>query len=489
MFFKKFKNQWDYFLITLIFALIYCSISLANHYLFRTYAWDLGIYTNALYDYARFQWNDSSLFREEPENLLFDHFDFYLIIFSPLSYLFGSYTLLIIQILAILFGGYGIYQYFSDENKEFRLNRLALMSFYSFFGIYTALSFDYHSNVVATMFIPWFFYFIKKQNTTNAFFAMIFIWVGKESMPLIMSFVCLGLMLFPENYQNKKIRNFLIFSLILSFIYFYMVTSVFMPYFANSKTNFQFNKYSHLGNNLFEIIKNVILNPHKIFEYLFINILNNPDADYLKLEFHIFTFISGLWLLFFNYRFLIMLIPIYFMKFFSNHFFMWSAYFNYAVDLAPILIIGSFSVISQFISNHSVQKILSFLIILGNIIATIRLIDAPTFRTGKAMKFYSIRHYQKDYDYKKVYEAMRLIPDDAIVSAQTCFVPHLALRDKIYQFPTIKDAKYILISENEITYPISKEELMNKINEFKNSSNYEILFSKEGVYLFKVKSN
>ena len=103
--------------IIILFGVIYSLISLIDHYNFRTYALDLGLYTNAMYDYIHFQWNDSSVFKEIEENLLADHFDLYLILFAPLSLLFNTYTLLIIQILAVLSGGYGIYKYFSLTHK------------------------------------------------------------------------------------------------------------------------------------------------------------------------------------------------------------------------------------------------------------------------------------------------------------------------------------------------------------------------------------
>ena len=49
-------NSWKYLAIILIvFGTVYVLISFVNHYNFRTYALDLGAYTNALYKYAHFQ--------------------------------------------------------------------------------------------------------------------------------------------------------------------------------------------------------------------------------------------------------------------------------------------------------------------------------------------------------------------------------------------------------------------------------------------------
>ncbi len=112
-------------IVIAFFAIVYSLISLVNHYCFRTYALDLGAYTNALYDYFHFQWNDSAVFKELGENLLADHFDLYLIIFSPFSLFFGSYTLLIVQIVFILLGGVGVHRYFllSEKTNKYCFTR------------------------------------------------------------------------------------------------------------------------------------------------------------------------------------------------------------------------------------------------------------------------------------------------------------------------------------------------------------------------------
>ena len=106
----------------LAFAL-FAVVSFTNHILFRTYALDLGLYTNALYDYAHFRFADTSLFLPESKNLLADHFDLYLMLFSPLSWIFKSYTLLVVQCVAVIIGGFGIY-FLLNENEGTRPYRI-----------------------------------------------------------------------------------------------------------------------------------------------------------------------------------------------------------------------------------------------------------------------------------------------------------------------------------------------------------------------------
>ena len=50
-------------------GVLYCLISLVNHYLFKTYALDLGLYTHAMYDYAHFRIDDCSMFLPQPQSI------------------------------------------------------------------------------------------------------------------------------------------------------------------------------------------------------------------------------------------------------------------------------------------------------------------------------------------------------------------------------------------------------------------------------------
>ncbi len=125
------KKQWQggYLVAAtlLLFAVLYALLSVVNHVCFRTAGLDLGIYTQMLYRYAHLQWPDSSMFLPEAQNMLCDHFDLYLILFSPLVYLFGTYTLLIVQIAAVLFGAWGMYRLIGSYTDNRLLPYLAML--------------------------------------------------------------------------------------------------------------------------------------------------------------------------------------------------------------------------------------------------------------------------------------------------------------------------------------------------------------------------
>lgn len=110
------------------------------------------------------------------------------------------------------------------------------------------------------------------------------------------------------------------------------------------------------------------------------------------------------------------------------------------------------------------------------------------FTDKSRVRFYQKNHYQRNYNVKSVHQQLAKIPKDAKVSAQSPFVPHLSLRENIFQFPIIRNADYIIYSRNESSYPLSQDEFEVKINTLEQSNDWEILYNKELVILKKVAS-
>ena len=86
---------------------------------------------------------------------------------------------------------------------------------------------------------------------------------------------------------------------------------------------------------------------------------------------------------------------------------------------------------------------------------------------------------------KSIHNNLAKIPSDAIVSAQSPFVPHLALRESIYQFPLIKNAEYIVYSKKEKSYPLTQKEFDEEISKLENLTDWEIFYSGEVIILKK----
>lgn len=188
------KNQPWLLLIFFLFAGVFASITFVNHYFFRTYGWDLGINHNAIWDYAHFRWNDCMIMLPHKafSNVLSDHFSLYPLLISPFYWVFGTWTMLLLQFASILFGGWGVYRFVRYLGAS-PISPYSARAFFGFYGIYSALGFDYHDNVVAAMFVPWLLLAFHTKNWKQAVLFSVLIMISKENMALWLVFIGFGL--------------------------------------------------------------------------------------------------------------------------------------------------------------------------------------------------------------------------------------------------------------------------------------------------------
>lgn len=437
--------------VFIVAGVLYCLISLVNHYLFKTYALDLGLYTHFMYEYAHFRRADLFMIDMEPQSALSAHFDLYLILLSPLVYVFGSYTLLVIQIAAVLFGGYGVYKLILLYTDDDLLPLLAVVSFFFSFGVIHALSYDYHSNVVSAMMLPWMLYCLKKGRFIGASVFAVLLVIGKENLSLWLFFIALGLMW--DYRKDKKTLWYLLGCSVFALVYFVVINMVVMPRIGARGIM----RYEYLGDNYAEIAKNLILNPGETLCILFNNTSTLTRFDGVKGEFYLCALTSGMLLTLLKPNYLLMLVPLIAQKMLATDGMFWGVSFQYSIEFVPILVISSFLVIIR-LRKVLWQRVLASALLLSVLLTLFYTIGVPrSFILVDQLCVYQGRHYeQKKFDADYARELIGQIPDDAYVCASSMIVPHLALRDHVEDFASCKntDAEYVLITAKDFEYKV-----------------------------------
>lgn len=468
--------------IILVGAVIYALIALPNHYFFRTFCLDLGTYTKALYDYIHGHCCDSSIFLWEPQNLLSDHFDLYLIILSPLSLVFGQYTLIIVQIVALLFGGYGVYRLIGLHSESHTLPFIALICFLTGFGAIHAVSFDYHSNVVAAMFFPWMLYSLKREHYGWTFVFAVLLSLGKETMPLWLIFSAVALL---WDYRSNKMAKKCLWEIIAFGIgYFILVSVVFMPAFGGQSKGFW--RYEWMGENYREIAMYIASHPWETIQSLFTN-CNVPDAGHgVKMEFLVCCMASGLLFMLKKPNYIIMLIPLWLQKMLSQDVGFWGVTNHYNIEIHTVLVIGAFTAISE-LRAQKLATALSCVALALTILTTFYTTSNPYTHIRKEnVRIFDKRHFrQDDFDSEYVRELIEQIPSDASVCATTFFVPHLALRDSIYMFPVGLgyNAEYYLLKRRSYCYYEGEEDKIDEM--ISDTLQWETLKTNGDIYLLR----
>lgn len=464
------------------FSVLFCLISLVNHYHFRTNWFDLGFYTNHLYQYAHFNFSHFSV-------SLSDHFDLLLVVFSPLVYILGSYTLLIIQIFFILLGGIGVYRFCILQSLKSKHAILFQIIFYLFFGVYGALAFDYHSNVIAACLIPFLFLYYQKGKKWKFLLVYLLIFISKENMILWLAFILLAL---PFTFKNQT--QFKTGALVLSafsFFSFYFITSVVMPSLINAQEYPNF-KYEHIGNshNFKDVFIFLISHPLEGLNLFFSNYTGISNYNNVKTESLVFIFLSGGFLLFIRPLYFFMLIPAFAQKYLHDSPEMWGVNFQYNIEFAPIIILCAIDVVKS-IQNAKTLNILIYCLLILNLGLTIHLMDNTIcYIKRSSIRFYQMTHYEGEFDVKKMNWLFSKIPNESSVSAQSMFTPHLALRKNIKLYKGHEDTTdYILVAQTDEPYPLEKEVAEKELQLLFKSKTYQLVSAIDHVYLFKKKSS
>lgn len=465
--------------ILVLFGLLLALVSFPNHALFRTYALDLGLYTHSMWHYVHGNIHDSTLFIESAQPILADHFDLYLLIFSPLLLLFGAWTLLVIQWVAVLFGAIGLRRLLLRSGLSSSLADIGMVVMLLYFGVFAAMAFDYHSNVVASMMLPWFLLALMEERPVRAMVIFLFMLIGKENIGLWLG--PLAILLAIGQFLPKGMRSTSVFLGCCGVLWSAIVVGWIMPALSTTGDYAHFD-YSILGEDIGEVPMVLLQRPLSILLAFFTDHVGVPKGTAIKLEFWWMLFLAGGWAFIFKPRWGLVALPLMAQKMLHDDPGKWSVVAQYGVEFAPLLGIA----VPLAISRYKINRQLTWLIVALSIATTVRFMDMTVaYQDRSRIRIYQSRHYTKPYNLSLVKRVIAGIPSNAAVSAQSPAVPHMALRDRVYQFPIVREAEYVLLLPLESPYPLDTAEYRAEMIKLLADHGWTTEWHSEEVILFK----
>ncbi len=478
--------------ILAFFGIIIFFIGIYNHYLFKTFTYDYANYNFAFRDYANFRISPLPTYRG---TFLQDHFSFLLMYFIPvywlLNWLTGTYTLIIIQNALILIAAWYSYKTIKLKTDNPWLTNGVLIYFFLLFGRYSSFGTDVNLAIMSACFIPVFLYYFEIKKYIVAFVLLILSLFSRENIPLWFIFIFIVLII--SHWKDKKAVVFSVAGIVVSIVYFILLFKVFIPGIETPGVEYKLFNYSALGADPGEALSYIVRNPINSLKLFFVNHLEIPEYDKVKLEFYWVYFISGGFILLLRPRYLIWFIPIVAQKVLNDDFFRWGLATYYSVEVVTLLPLSVFLVLSS-LKFKQLQQVLAGAACVGALSMTVYKMDSSnhqvpwTFYKAK-IKFYDKSFYEAPFDVKKVNQLLKQIPGDAKVSASNVIAPHLAQRQFIYFFPNVKDAEYIVFSVFDDNYLLSAEENKKYRERYLSSPNWKVIAKEYPVYLLKKRGN
>jgi uncharacterized membrane protein len=305
----------------------------------------------------------------------------------------------------------------------------------------------------------------------------------KEDVPLIMLMVGLYVLVVLRKYKIG------LASVLIAGIYYWVLTNKIIPYFKGGPFNYeQFDPSLGIGTTTGELLMTALTRPWKILQVLVTPSLKIKTAANLVGSYAFLPLLSPATFL--------LSAPIWAERFLNGLSQRWLIRFQYSASIDPILAVGTIlgmenvlKIKNKFVKRISSGQIIIFLsvIILAMNIFVIWRTNGPMLRILDPKSY----PWQERFDIN--YELIRQIPPDASVVAQSCFVPHLSHREKIYRFQEgiveTQQPDYVLLGIDEHSDPpYVEEQWQNLIADLKAMPEYEILYDDGRRFLFKRKS-
>lgn len=479
--------------ILVVFGAVMFIIPICNHYFVRTYAYDYAAYNFAFYDYAHFKVSANPIYFVENKTFLQDHLSFTFFFFIPLywalSWLFGTYTLLIIQSCLIIYGGWASYKLIELHTRRRIFAILGLLLYFIMFGRYSSFLNDANLMIMLSSLVPVFLYHFVKGDYKLAVFWFIFLTLGRESIPLWMIFICSMLVIL--FWKDKKRLKYAIGFIVASLIYFIVSFKYMIPAIEDPERPFDLFNYAALGNTPSEALVYMVTHPIDCIILLFENHSGNSMFDGVKLEFYSTYLISGGILLFLRPKYLLPLIPILLQKMYNDVYIRWSIEGYYAIEFVSLMPILVFFTLHE-LRNKKISLYLGIAGFVGTIAMTTYKLNPEnkvlnTWFESVKYEFYNGEMYSSKYDVSVVNRHLSIIPNEAKVSASLHLTSHLAFRSSIYQFPKVEDAEYIILLKDDNPYPTNKAEVDSILHSYLNSDNWATLANNDDVILLKMK--
>ncbi|MBN2812679.1 MAG: DUF2079 domain-containing protein [Bacteroidales bacterium] len=477
--------------LVVLVAFVYTLQVALNHYFFRTYAFDYGFYNQAFWDFAHLRINSNTVFEPPLYNYFQVHPSFTLLLLSPLYWLFngifGTYSLLIIQNIFIVAGGYCVFLLIKRKTNDFWIAVLAFLHYNLIWGHFSALSADFIEATVGASMVPLFLLLYDSRKFLWSGLVFLFVILCKENMPIWFIFISITLLL---TYKDKTSRwvagSFALFSIIYLFVLF----AIIIPHFEDPEFPYWGFAYSALGESPAEALLFVARNPLEAIRLLFVNHLGDPAYDRIKTEFYTVFLISGGALLFRRPVYLIPFIPIIAQKMYNDSFVRWGMLGFYSIEVVSVLTVFVFLAMLG-IKKRWIRLVLFSLLCISTFGITLEKLDERRAIWYESSKENMLQRsfYRSDLDVQKIRRQINeIVPSDGAIAGSQAIIPHYAKRSEVHVFPFVHDATWLVLLKDHNPYPLTAEEFRARVAAYLQHAEWECVLDDYPLLILKKKA-
>ncbi len=454
----------------LLYVLVFSYLTVLKHEAFETTAFDLGNMDQAVWNSLRGRLLPFTNWGEEGTRLAY-HVDPILILISPLYLLYSDpRTLLVFQTLVIALGAWPIYLLARERFGNSGAATVFPLVYLIFPALEAANMFDFHPTTLVAGLFPFAFYFLTKRRYALFFLFAVLVMCCKEEMPLLVVMLGLYALLWQRNWRVGAA------AIALGTVWFILAIGVIIPHFNPEGHSPYLGAYSHLGQGPVGIIKSVITDPVAVVGA----VLTREKLIYLRDLFLPVGFLSLL-----GPQVLFMALPTLGIILLSGDPQVFTLEkFHYASPLVPVVVIsaayGTAFLSQRLDARLSIPKGRWVYLVSGLVLLSSVLYHRARGFTPLGGNF-SLP--QVTDHHRLAGELIALVPQDAIVSAQSRLNPHLSQRERIYMFPRVDDAEYVFFDVTADSWPIHPNDQRRLFASLVTEEGFGVLAAEDGYVL------
>ncbi|MGD2051927.1 MAG: DUF2079 domain-containing protein [Acidimicrobiia bacterium] len=403
--------RWTVATAGLAFFLLYTALALYRYQTFRTLAFDLGIFDQGTWLLSRFR---DPFVTVRGLNLFADHTSGILFLVAPLYWIWSDVRLLIVLTGAALAAGAPL-TYLAGRAVGLAPRWAAGAAV--LYVLQPSIGWQawdgFHPEVLAIPLLLWAFVAMMRDRNGWALLAIVLVLLTKEDAGLVVA--PLGLLMALR--WKKRIGWVIAGAGVVAFV---VAFGVVLPALSPSGSLLYTDRYASIGTGPFGIVTGILTRPWVLFE----GFHTMSQVAYLGM------LLLPLPIVLFAPWTLLTVAPALFANLLSAHYYQYDIRYHYTAFLIPLLTIGAVTGLARLTRwRRQVAK----QVMTGCVVAAVlgQVLFSP-FPLGPRRANWP----RPPANVSAHEDAVRLIPDDAVVAASSLLVSHLSQRPEIYLFPT-----------------------------------------------------
>jgi len=477
------------------YGIYFSSLSIARHNSLRSRACDLGTFNQVMWNSLRGRFRSTLMLPAMREYLILDrredplqhwqpnsprteasrlaiHADFILLLLLPFYALWQDpRMLLIIQSLALASAAVPLYLIARQKTQDAVFSSLIAAAYLLFPALHGVNMFDFHPLALVVPLLLWAMYFLETERWI-AFSAMLALsFLTGEQVPLtgigIGAYILLG----------KKRPRAGVVVICSSVLYYFIVARILIPVAGGKPAYYQYSDVTAWAPGALGMLGTLLLNPFFAFQYMF-QLKKVMFLLHMLGPVFFLPLLSGWGLLVLGPSLVLALLAWYKDQFDTR--------FHYtAVNIAAVFFLSAYAagVVQERLPRVSSRRLLRAL-------AASSLIGCLTL--SYLFDEYGLLSKRAGHSWPKASSrtqaALRLfevIPSDAAVSVGSNLGAHLSRRRKIYHFPIVNDAQYVIIDLTEKGWPLGSHQQEAIRSIVLESPDFGVMKYEEGIILAK----